>query len=539
MRKIFGTSVLLLLVLTSCDQKGVLPVEQTSWQTTKQTSVSIHDPSVTLVTNADNQKEFYLFGSHLAEAKSSDLVTWEVPFSTEYENMEDNLLFENTKDTLAETFEWSGYDDADSAGGYNIWAPDVIWSAEYQWADGSTGAYLLYYSASSTWRRSAIGLAVAKTIEGPYSYSDTIIYSGFTKEDSTDGSERNTNYQGTNIPDLIKSGLVAGFNDKWVIEAGQTYNTDYAPNAIDPALFYDVEGKLWLTYGSWSGGIFLLEVDATTGIPKYPGKDATTKDGRVIDRYFGTKISGGFHQSGEGPYIVYDKETGFYYLFVTYGGLSAKGGYNMRLFRSVEPDGPYVDAQGNSPVLSKGVQNSDYGIKLMGNYQFSQQKMGYRAAGHNSAVIDESQWYLIYHTRFNNRGENHEVRVHQMFRNAAGWPVPVPYAYTGDNSQPISVSCDEVAGEYEYLNHGTDNGKTMLKTQKINLTNDGQITGAVTGTWKSKEKGLVTLTINQVVYEGIFYYQSNQEVATNSKVLTFSAIGTNNETIWGSKISSE
>ena len=54
---------------------------------------------------------------------------------------------------------------------------------------------MLYYSASSTWRRSAIGLAVAKTIEGPYSYADTVIYSGFTEKDSTDGSERNTNYQ--------------------------------------------------------------------------------------------------------------------------------------------------------------------------------------------------------------------------------------------------------------------------------------------------------------------------------------------------------
>ena len=54
---------------------------------------------------------------------------------------------------------------------------------------------MLYYSASSTWRRSAIGLAVAKTIEGPYSYVDTVIYSGFTEKDSTDGSERNTNYQ--------------------------------------------------------------------------------------------------------------------------------------------------------------------------------------------------------------------------------------------------------------------------------------------------------------------------------------------------------
>ena len=89
-----------------------------------------------------------------------------------------------------------------------------------------------------------------------------------------------------------------------------------------------------MTYGSWSGGIFLLEVDPATGKPMYPGEDSTTEDGRIIDRYFGIKLSGGYHQSGEGPYIVYDEKTDYYYLFVTYGGLAAKGGYNMRLFRA-------------------------------------------------------------------------------------------------------------------------------------------------------------------------------------------------------------
>ncbi|MDQ8499613.1 hypothetical protein Q3F58_02955 [Enterococcus faecium] len=226
--------------------------------------------------------------------------------------MEDNIIYGNTKENLAETFKWAGYDDADSKGGYSLWAPDVIWNADYEWSNGDKGAYMLYYSASSTWRRSAIGLAVAKTIEGPYSYSDTVIYSGFTEKDSTDGSDRNTNYQNTHLAKLIKDRKISGFSENWSIEAGLTYNTDYAPNAIDPALFYDEEGKLWMTYGSWSGGIFLLEVDPATGKPMYPGEDSTTEDGRIIDRYFGIKLSGGYHQSGEGPYIVYDEKTDYY-----------------------------------------------------------------------------------------------------------------------------------------------------------------------------------------------------------------------------------
>ena len=129
--------------------------------------MSIHDPSITSI-HVGDQELFYVFGSHLAQAKTADLQTWEVPFTYEYESMEDNTIYGNTKENLAETFEWAGYDDANSQGGYSLWAPDVIWNADYEWSNGDKGAYMLYYSASSTWRRSAIGLAVAKTIEGPF-----------------------------------------------------------------------------------------------------------------------------------------------------------------------------------------------------------------------------------------------------------------------------------------------------------------------------------------------------------------------------------
>ena len=38
--------------------------------------------------------------------------------------------------------------------------------------------------------------------------------------------------------------------------------------------------------------------------------------------------------SGEGPYIRFDKVSGYYFMFETYGGLLAAGGYNMRMLRS-------------------------------------------------------------------------------------------------------------------------------------------------------------------------------------------------------------
>ncbi len=176
-----------------------------------------------------------------------------------------------------------------------------------------------------------------------------------------------------------------------------------------------------MAYGSWSGGIFVLQIDKTTGKAIYPGKEGTSTGSHFTDRYFGTKIAGGYGKSGEGPFIVYDKDTGYYYLYVTYGGLNATGGYNMRMFRSIKPDGPYVDASGKNAVLPSSTDNSPYGIKLMGNYKFSSISSGYRSPGHNSSFIDsDGQMYLRYHTRFDNGTEYHEVRVHQMFINKTG-----------------------------------------------------------------------------------------------------------------------
>ena len=89
--------------------------------------------------------------------------------------------------------------------------------------------------------------------------------------------------------------------------------------------------------------------------------------------------------SGEGGYIRYDKASGYYIFYETYGWLAATGGYNMRLFRSKNVQGLYVDPAGNQAQFNS--KNGDkYGVKLIGNYQFDRQPR-YRSAGHNSALI--------------------------------------------------------------------------------------------------------------------------------------------------------
>jgi arabinan endo-1,5-alpha-L-arabinosidase len=515
---------------------GIQPPTNQEWETRPADRVSIHDPAVRQVINEEGEETFYVFGTHVAQAKTQDFLTWEVPHMNEYENMDNNIIFGDTDKNLEETFKWAGHDDADSAGGYNLWAPDVIWNPDFKWSNGDVGAYLMYYSASSTWRRSAIALLASQDIEGPYTYVDTIIYSGFTSEDATDGSDRNIHYEGTHLPDLIEEGVISEFNEQWVRNNGTEYNTDYAPNAIDPAPFYDENGTFWLVYGSWSGGIHLLQLEAETGKPIYPGEDGMTEDGRTIDRYFGIKLSGGYHQSGEGPYITYNEETGYYELWLTYGALQAHGGYNMRLFRSENVQGPYIDAQGNTGIIDNTSDiNEQYGIKLLGNYNISGLRSGgYRAAGHNSVVqTEQGIWFNVFHTRFNRGTEEHEVRVHQMIHNEEGWPVILPYEYRGQIAELDQLSIEDSLGEYEFINHGTDNSSEMIHPESIELTAEGELVGDRSGNWELNESGNITVEIDGIQYQGILTEQLDER---DESRIVFSAYGENNEMIWGIKV---
>lgn len=525
--------ILILVGVSGCMyfNQGIRPPTNKEWNTQVRDRVSIHDPAVRSVTNENGEETFYVFGTHVAQAKTNDFLTWEVPHMTEYENMEDNILFGETNETLSEVFEWAGHDDADSAGGYNLWAPDVIWNPDFEWENGDNGAYMLFYSVSSTWRRSAIALLASQDIEGPYAYVDTIIYSGFTSEDATDGSDRNIHYEGTHLPELIEDGVISEFNEDWVRSGGREYNTDYAPNAIDPAPFYDEKGDLWLVYGSWSGGIHLLQLDSATGIPLYPGEDGVTDDGRTIDRYFGTKLSGGYHQSGEGPYVVYDEETGYYNLWLTYGGLQAHGGYNMRLFRSDSVTGPYIDAQGNTGIIEPGEVNEIYGIKLMGNYRFTGLREGYRAAGHNSVVQDQQgNWFNVFHTRFNRGTEEHQVRVHQMINSIEGWPIILPYEYNGELAELGTVDNESILGQYEWVNHGTENSSDMVENAEVDFIQDGTIIGDIEGTWEFNENRYLTIIVDETTYQGVVTEQIDEN---GEKRMIFSVIGNNNELVWG------
>lgn len=482
--------------------------------------VSIHDPSI-----IENNGQYYVFGSHITTAKSTDLINWE--YVARGYKTHGNVHFGELSENLKGSFKWAGENDSDCKGGFAVWAPDVYYNPKYLWRDGSRGAYMMYYSASSTYKRSCIGLAVAKEIDGVYEYVDTIIYSGFTKLSATDeGSTHDKIYTNTNLDELIKEGKVTAYKDDWGIE---DYNNITYPNAIDPCVYEDETGALYLTYGSWSGGIFVLRLNSFTGLPIYPGSDTVTEDGRLVDRYFGTHIAGGKGWSGEGPFIYYDKETALYYLQTSYDWLGTSGGYHIRMFRSEKPLGPFTDLKGNSAVY--GENHAEHGVKMFGNYYWQDIERAYTSGGHCSSLIDkDGERYVFYHTRF--KGTEHfQLRVHKMYMNEDGWPVISPYRYAGEEHAAI-VTMEEAAGVYEFINHGDKiaAGGDVAQPENITVFPDGRVVGAINGTLTIKE-GYITFHTDTVTYKGVFVKGQNEK---GEKVLAFTAAG-DNLCIWGVK----
>lgn len=463
--------------------------------------VAVHDPSIIA---ADGK--YYIFGSHMTGAVSDNLRNW-TSIGDGY--MANNPIFDNLFAT-DHVFDYAGSklstiptDD----GTRHVWAPDVVYNK-------AQGLYYMYFCTTSTWNASNLCYAVSENPEGPYKWKGALIYSGFN----------DTTLAATNVLTYVDE----DYAKENYITRGNEYNFEQCPNAIDPSVFYDENDKMWMVYGSWSGGIFLLEIDEATGEVIHPEADPENN----IDPYYGKRLIGGGHKSIEAPYILYDKASGYYFLFVSYGGLNREGGYQMRIFRSETVDGEYVDMTGQYPT--EGRNHAYYGLKLSGNYYLPSLTMAYMATGHNSAFTDEDgKNYIVYHTRFNNETEFHEPRVHQFFLNEEGWPCMLPYATDKETLPETGYPQETLAGEYYVINQGMDINAEIAEPFKLVLSKQGNVYGQdITGTWEAKEgTAYLHITYNEKEYSGIFC-QMNDEAGT--PVMTFSAVGFN-ESIWGVK----
>lgn len=457
--------------------------------------MAVHDPSIIRATDGT----FYVFGSHLSAAKSTDLMTWE----RVADGVDDaNPLFNSYATEIAEGIEWTG-------GHSGSWAADVIRLND--------GKYYFYYnhctspdSGECDAPRSYLGVAVSDNIEGPYQDLGIFLRSGMTAEE-----------------------IAAGYGPEGVT----SFNANVMPNTIDPNVFYDKSGKLWMVYGSYSGGIFIMEMDEATAKPK-PGQG------------YGKHLVGGNHSSIEGTWITYNPVSDYYYMFNSFGGYEAADGYNIRVSRSKTPDGPYLDGEGRDMAGARGNWDSiaPYGVKMMGGFEFVQELgedipgRGYLAPGHNSAYYDAStgKHLLITHTRFPNRGQEHSVRVHEMFLNANGWLVASPHRYVPISGNNI-VDAEDLVGTYKFINHQKDINRETHKSIYVRMTANRTITGEASGYYRLYDADPARITIyldgTATPFEGVMKWQWDE--MAEKLVPTFTALNAQGISVWGSQIEAQ
>lgn len=560
--------------------------------------IAVHDPSIVMDVTGSNANNplYYIYGSHLGRAKTYATGNYQIwnTFKTGEENAgtSDSLfadvngklvnfkdaystqLVKKVKNYKGEEVDFPNFDaHAWQAKGNNVkgmqWAPDVIYNKTMK-------KWCMYMSLNGDNWCSTIVCFISDDLEGPWIYQGPVVCSGFSGRYAHNGFAASGDWKNTDL--AIATGCTS---------LPQRYNTDewspYGPNCIDPCVFYDDDDNLWMSYGSWFAGIFMIKLDKENGLRDYTNtypyqvKGVTTTAGAAdanatSDPYFGKKIAGGWGVSGEASYI--QKVGKYYYLFMSYGGLTAAGGYQIRVFRSEKPDGPYKDcltytgigAVYDKPRVNFGTDaNRDEGVKLFGNYQWETMPNAELAQGHNSAIVDhKGRALIVYHTRFLNRDEEHEVRVHQLFVNQDGWLVAAPYEFSGETYTDNDIATQqlydatEVEGDYQMIAHPYRQNTAAMDYEKpvtIHLNADGSISGEYTGKWELVSgtsyinltlKGVATANA-EVKFKGVLTKQTIDY--TNIKALCFTALSssdglatsggaslqTRGLSIWGSK----
>ncbi len=226
----------------------------------------------------------------------------------------------------------------------HLWAPDII-RIKDRW--------FVYYSVSSFGsNESAIGLASGKTL---------------------DPSSKDFGWKDEGM--VIRSRK----NDRF--------------NAIDPALILD-KGRLWMSFGSFWDGIFLIELDPKTGLRK----KAEDPPLRLA-----------MHQEIEAPFI--HKHGGYYYLFVNWGKCcrGVDSTYEIRAGRAKKITGPYLDREGVDMKEGGGTPVLSTDGRFIG-------------PGHASIHEEKGREMLVHHFYDKERGGRSDLRMLPL-EWKDGWPL--------------------------------------------------------------------------------------------------------------------
>jgi arabinan endo-1,5-alpha-L-arabinosidase len=170
-------------------------------------------------------------------------------------------------------------------------------------------------------------------------------------------------------------------------------NCDY--NTIDPSVTEDEKGGLWLVFGSFWGGIKLIQLDPATGKRISPSSQIYPL---------------AHYDSIEAPFIYL--HDGVYYLFLNWGmccrGMNST--YNMRIGRSIKITGPYLDKDGKD-MLDGG------GTLLLGT------EGPFIGPGHAGILKQGDRTWISMHFYDGTQRGSSALAIRPLKWTADGWPV--------------------------------------------------------------------------------------------------------------------
>lgn len=328
-----------------------------------------------------------------------------------------------------------------------------------------------------------------------------------------------------------KGYVIHSVSDKGNNWSRSSYTGDWSAyfkwNAIDPTYIVTPQGEHWLIYGSWHCGIPAVKVDPATGKPY--------KLSLLAD--FGVRIArrqnndANRWQAQEGPEIIYNPKTNYYYLFLAYDELSVR--YNTRVCRSRNITGPYLDFSGAN--ITNGAEC--YPI-LTHPYKFNNHS-GWVGISHCSVFQDPDteQWYYCSQGRLpaNTNGNAYSNaimmgHVRSIQWTADGWPVVMPERYANVPQYPIADN--DLVGTWEHITLNYVAG-VMQTSTTLTLDASYNATGALTGKW-SYNANTKTLTIGTVKL--IVQRELNWEASPRVPTIVYAGLNSAGRSLWGKKV---
>lgn len=379
--------------------------------------------------NLSNYDKVQTFGNAIHRSEDG-MRTWEFVGRTFSAETRDDMLSESGTEEWLYGGSCSGYGKSDAS----WWAPDIV-----EAPDGGYWLYTCVVDGSANDEGMSIGGKLYARAACLLYYSDDLYQGTFE-------------YRGV----LMQSSIPRSGGGRDV-------------NGIDPQIVYTPDGKMYMAYGSFGSGNWMIELDPATGLRK-DGKGWQTHetirayvDGEVQSFYSQTKLGQSHEYYGtyiskgdmEAPVIArhdnvvvadetqYDETTGalksavtgktLYYSMHSYYGLDQ--GYQMWGGSSESLTGVYKSATGAGNVQNLGFESiHNQGNKYMGAFTWSNKTASAKneidiiLPGHNDLYTSKyGANFAAYITRTlsysgSDKSDTNKflVQVHQYYLNSMG-----------------------------------------------------------------------------------------------------------------------